>query len=698
MYRRNGKPTSCEPCRLSKVRCNHATPVCGRCLARGMSDRCFYHPAPLTRSTTRFRPYRGQKNDPRAPNRQSPQRDSLDQASHRDKQQKYDEAEAVSSTSPSGYLGSSSALRLLPRFSPVSASTPAHVRNDTILQLSSIMQTLKTLLASSAHLEQVLSDYFGGARYTIIPRPLIMDPFCSLLREFQERRGHDRDAYFEDESERIQANLSSKLSSLSNHVTPVEFYKSFIGENFRLEYISLLFAISGVASHYTQSATHDAQFATSMYTASKACIQICETFNQVNDLTVWARLMNVLLSSFLFGDASNTLYHRFNEFVAELFIMGFHRLESSPPDVPFFILETRKRIFAFAVTRDKSLATFLGRPPRIGNDFCDRAMPLDLDDDEIILQSSQLQAVLQTASNGGWRDIVGRGEIIRQSSFLRLRYQQAELQEKVICLSLGNRGPSFSGKLRDLYNTYQAAWDDIPYQYRYQTSSWKTWSPQLCVTLLVIHLQYLYSGFQIERMLLQDGQVFIACLLETSMKLLSGVLDFIQQQHSRPKYYEGYAWLFSYYGLPGAGILATELHHSTVSGNPLPTTTPRSQIIRDLSVLLAYFERQQLPIRPDFQVCVQISKVIGAMLDDTLNHKPQPQHRTRPNRPVGQASSGILDSFQANGQIYGSYDNVTSALPLHEPMTSQDFLTWFDELIWDDPCLNQESLEAGNLV
>ncbi|KAL3451349.1 hypothetical protein BJX65DRAFT_267802 [Aspergillus insuetus] len=696
MYRRNGKPTSCEPCRLSKVRCNHATPVCGRCLARGMSDRCFYHPAPLTRSTTRFRPYRGQKHDSRASTAQSPPRDLLDQGSHQCKQQKHDEAEVVASTSPSGYLGSSSALRLLPRFSPVSASTPAHVRNDTILQLSSIMQTLKSLLASSARLEQVLSDYFGGARYTIIPRPLIMDPFSSLLREF--RGSHDRDTYFQDRSERIQANLSSKLSSLSARVAPVQFYKSFIGENIRLEYISLLFAISGVASHYTQSATHDSEFATSMYTASKACIQICETFNQVNDVTVWARLMNVLLSSFLFGDASNTLYYHFNEFVAELFIMGFHRLESSPPDVPFFIMETRKRIFAFAVTRDKSLATFLGRPPRIGNDFCDRAMPLDLNDDEIILQSSQLQAVLQTASNGGWRDIVGRGETIRQSSFLRLRYQQAELQEKVICLSLGNRGPSFSGKLRDLYNTYQAAWNDIPPQYRYQTSSWKMWSPQLCVTLLVIHLQYLYSGFQIERMLLQDGQVLIACLLETSMKLLSGVLDFIQQQHSRPKYYEGYAWLFSYYGLPGAGILATELHHSTVSGNPLPTTTPRSQIIRDLSVLLAYFERQQLPIRPDFQVCVQISKVIGAMLDDTLNHKPHSQRRTRPNRPVDQASSGIMDSFQANGQIGGSYNDVTNALPLHEPMTSQDFLTWFDELIWDDPCLNQESMEAGNLV
>jgi hypothetical protein len=28
--------------------------------------QCFYHPAPLTRSTTRFRPYRGQKHNPAA--------------------------------------------------------------------------------------------------------------------------------------------------------------------------------------------------------------------------------------------------------------------------------------------------------------------------------------------------------------------------------------------------------------------------------------------------------------------------------------------------------------------------------------------------------------------------------------------------------------------------------------------------------
>ncbi|CZT25096.1 uncharacterized protein RCC_10825 [Ramularia collo-cygni] len=51
-YRRNGKLFSCEPCRRGKLRCDHTSPVCGRCAKRGKSDQCIYHPAPLTKPRT----------------------------------------------------------------------------------------------------------------------------------------------------------------------------------------------------------------------------------------------------------------------------------------------------------------------------------------------------------------------------------------------------------------------------------------------------------------------------------------------------------------------------------------------------------------------------------------------------------------------------------------------------------------------
>lgn len=51
-YRRNGKLQACEPCRKGKLRCDHMMPTCGRCVKRGKTDKCTYHPAPLTKSGT----------------------------------------------------------------------------------------------------------------------------------------------------------------------------------------------------------------------------------------------------------------------------------------------------------------------------------------------------------------------------------------------------------------------------------------------------------------------------------------------------------------------------------------------------------------------------------------------------------------------------------------------------------------------
>ena len=45
--RRNGIASSCEPCRKSKLACNHELP-CSRCV-RGRKE-CHYHPNPMSRT------------------------------------------------------------------------------------------------------------------------------------------------------------------------------------------------------------------------------------------------------------------------------------------------------------------------------------------------------------------------------------------------------------------------------------------------------------------------------------------------------------------------------------------------------------------------------------------------------------------------------------------------------------------------
>jgi len=51
--RRNGKEQACEPCRRSKLRCDHNAPCCGRCKRRKRTDECRYEASPSKISTPR---------------------------------------------------------------------------------------------------------------------------------------------------------------------------------------------------------------------------------------------------------------------------------------------------------------------------------------------------------------------------------------------------------------------------------------------------------------------------------------------------------------------------------------------------------------------------------------------------------------------------------------------------------------------
>ncbi|KAL3248427.1 hypothetical protein ABHI18_012043 [Aspergillus niger] len=48
LLRSNGVPSSCEPCRKSKIRCDHSVP-CGRCRRRRKPALCVYQPAPMSK-------------------------------------------------------------------------------------------------------------------------------------------------------------------------------------------------------------------------------------------------------------------------------------------------------------------------------------------------------------------------------------------------------------------------------------------------------------------------------------------------------------------------------------------------------------------------------------------------------------------------------------------------------------------------
>lgn len=124
--------------------------------------------------------------------------------------------------------------------------------------------------------------------------------------------------------------------------------------------------------------------------------------------------------------------------------MGFHRQQRFQSETPFFVSETRKRIFAAAARRDKSLATYLGRPPLIHRFHCDVMLPLDLDDADILLTGEELAEALRNVDQEGWNKSANSKEKLRPATVIRLRYHTSILRERVLDISLGPRTESLT--------------------------------------------------------------------------------------------------------------------------------------------------------------------------------------------------------------------------------------------------------------
>lgn len=62
---------------------------------------------------------------------------------------------------------------------------------------------------------------------------------------------------------------------------------------------------------------------------------------------------------------------------SSLFALGYHeKIEEDSSEVPLFVAELRRSCFARVFAADKSLAVFLGRPPRVTKEFCYFQVPL----------------------------------------------------------------------------------------------------------------------------------------------------------------------------------------------------------------------------------------------------------------------------------------------------------------------------------
>ena len=99
--------------------------------------------------------------------------------------------------------------------------------------------------------------------------------------------------------------------------------------------------------------------------ATNCCLNFCTDMGSLNDVLMWFLAENTIVLTLFYGDASHPAWKRVGDLSSCLFALGLHQQSKMTPDVPRWLVELRKHNVIFAYGLDKSIAVFVGRPPRI---------------------------------------------------------------------------------------------------------------------------------------------------------------------------------------------------------------------------------------------------------------------------------------------------------------------------------------------
>lgn len=160
-------------------------------------------------------------------------------------------------------------------------------------------------MAYSQRLEGIVRQYRDGMHFIVIPYPLLFGPVLAFLQEVRARP--DQEVFGKALLKTAKGNLRRRLPPMTPDLGLSDFLRISGTDQIRLEFFSLVFSLCGLTSLYADMDGFDTTaFATEMYNASKYCLQMCRSHNQLNDITVWSSFLNTILLTSLFGNASTT--------------------------------------------------------------------------------------------------------------------------------------------------------------------------------------------------------------------------------------------------------------------------------------------------------------------------------------------------------------------------------------------------------
>lgn len=194
------------------------------------------------------------------------------------------------------------------------------------------------------------------------------------------------------------------------------------------------------------------------------------------------------------------------DLATSLVTLGYHeKIDQQAPNVPDFVLELRKAIFARIYWADKTLSIFMGRPPRILLGFCNFQAPL-LRMNGNSYQPEVINYVADTRCSA-------RFAVVKEHSLEIFRKRHASDQAEMV-----------DRARQDL----EQLWLDMPAHFRLTTSlAESTGSPFAKDFLVNQRLEYLHTHFLLGLVTLQKNPDPDEDLLDTSGQILNLVVEVI---------------------------------------------------------------------------------------------------------------------------------------------------------------------------
>ncbi|KAF7155810.1 hypothetical protein CNMCM5623_008690 [Aspergillus felis] len=635
--RRNGQLPSCEPCRKSKLRCDHTRPICNRCNRRGRAEECFYHPSPLTKPR-----------DTKAAAIRKPRQKPI----HSPGQSANVSVSAVVSpiairdvsVSVSGSvctIGESHAWEKRPFANPGFLGLTSYSDNVTgyAAVLDDAMRPRDSegsgsgSIAAVVDLRQVelgaqvllLLDYLPLFEELLEKRFAIWEGWIFSTQMFRCIIKVLRDLYH-DATEGVQDKYASMLelsrTFFRNTATEIELRASMTLSEYvalsgaRWDSYALLLSAVGYAIYHVVHESEDLPgkdkkgLRRIALAASDICLQLCDRLGTISDTLCCATLQYSVLVHHTYGTGDYRTWQKLGDLTTIVFALGLHQA-GDDRNVPFFLSELRKRIMIGAYGMDKDLALFLGRPPRICKQYCNFQSPLDLTWEELIAPPSVRQAALLKLDAKGWNTEGTLGSGARG----RTIHLACLIREDILELSIGQGGDDVEEHAERVFKRARQRRSELP--------AFLQWDPESAdPELATLHLEFLHQDYLIYSTLVKRIGKGHDALIKISLEIITCLLDVVSRQMRSHKAHMLTILDLCYIGLPAAGALATELlRHSQPKLEPVLSSAPfpRSEIIQKLSVFISHADTFIQQHEGDYEIALQGQMLIRQVLDRVLS-------------------------------------------------------------------------------